>query len=209
MPSRNHLWRKGSLFTAPTVFHLSIDERRLYIARVHLCHRAGAIARSGKDLGLLLLTYLGVNGQIYPSQETLARGIACKSVKTIQRELGKLQACKLVDWQQRMERRPGSWQATQVTNSYVLNVPRQWTAPTPKARKSPGRHFAAATPSLTLSKKKEGVAPVSHNPGFSFVDHAAVARIRQQREAADAAEYHRQRQEKWLRRGAASRPGLP
>jgi hypothetical protein len=121
-------WHRASLFCDGPRRPLSTDQRRAWLARACLERRAGRLTALYVEVGRALLRRLRDDGRCDPSQVTLAADAGC-SERTVRRALVAMRELGLLDWQQRLVRRPwpaggrGATRAEQTSNSYELRLP--------------------------------------------------------------------------------------
>lgn len=123
-------WHAGSTFDAGPRQPLTREQRARcrYLLEAH--RRAGRISLAHREVGMVLLRRLSVEGRCDPGHITLAHD-AGVSPRTVQRALAALKNIGLIQWENRIERI--GWQVRQVSNAY------RWNAAAPLPRRLPSR----------------------------------------------------------------------
>lgn len=98
---------------------LSRDARRVWLARIELHRRAGALTALHALVAAALLRRQGQDGRLDPSHDTLAHDAAC-CPRTVRTALRKLRGLGLLEWVHRLVRRGRVMRQT--SNSYILGI---------------------------------------------------------------------------------------
>lgn len=197
-------WRRGSLFGDGPRRPLSVDERRIWLARADGERRAGRLTALHVEVARALLRRLGVDGQCDPAHATLAHDAGCDP-SSVLRALKALQGVGLLTWERRLVRRPwpaggpGATRAEQTSNAYELLFPTRPVAPREERRCSAvrrrpdcDRQTAGETPSQLILRSL---------PELTEAELTRLQTIQEARRVRLAAEWQAKRVEQWHGRG--------
>ena len=129
-------YHRGSVYGDGPRMSMCRDRRAFWKARLNLFRRAKKLTPLYEDIGLAMLRRLGTDGQLDPSQQTIAEDVGCDA-RSVRRALVAFRSCGLVIWSCRMVR--AGWRAVQTSNAYVLTLgePPVFQGPRIGGQKSP------------------------------------------------------------------------